>query len=99
MVPSVIADNVAGGGDLAGDLGMLGDVAADQEKRGADLVPIEDIEQARGPGIVGTIVEGEGQLPRAMVGADEGSPEELGARSHGVVAGGRQGGKTSGGGE
>jgi hypothetical protein len=75
VIVSVIADNVSGGSDLADDIGALGDIATDQEEGGADLVTVQNFEQARGPRIVGAIVEGEGQLAGTRVRPDK-SPAE-----------------------
>src|ERR1700722_5001545 len=87
----MVADEVAGGGDGAGDLGALADVAADEEERRSDLVAGEDFEEALGGDVVGAIVVGEGDLV-GVAARDEGGPEELGLWGEGGGGPGASGG-------
>jgi hypothetical protein len=58
----VVADEVSGGCDGAGDGGALLDVAADEEECGAGVVAGENFEEALGGDVVGAVVVGEGDL-------------------------------------
>jgi len=56
MSEGVVADEVAGSGDFAGDFGALLNVAADEEKSRSNIVAGEDVEQSEGMGVVGAVV-------------------------------------------
>src|SRR6266851_7786302 len=84
MGSGVIADEVAGGGYLADELGALADEAADEEEGGVDLVAGEDFEEALGGFVVGAVVVGEGDFVGLRRG-DESGAEELGLRVEGGV--------------
>ena len=75
----VIADEVAGGGDSAGDLRALTDVAPDKKKGGADVVDGEDVEKALGDDVIGAVVVGERDFVWIAAGYKY-FPEELGFR-------------------
>ena len=81
MAPGVVADEVAGGGDLADQRGLGLGAAADEEKGCADIVAGEEVEQAGRPDGVGAVVEGEGQFAGARRG-DERGAEELRGGPH-----------------
>ncbi len=72
----VVADEVAGGGDLADERGALADEAADEEEGGVGLMFGEDFEEVRGGFGVGAVVVGEGDLVGFRRG-DESGAEEL----------------------
>ena len=95
MGHGVVAEGVAGGGDGAGESGLGADVAADEEEGGADVVAGEEIEEVRGDGGVGAVVEGEGELGGKGWG-DEGGAGKLGAGRKGGI-GGEAGGGCHGG--
>ena len=103
VVLRMVADDVASGGDGAGDLRTLADVAADHEEGGADLVAGEDFEEAFGGEVVGAVVVGEGDLFGAA-GGDEDGAEDLGLGLEGGIrsctcgCGGEEGGGGDGGG-
>ena len=61
----MIGDLVALGNDPAGNLGVHFDVAADDVKRCFDPPLGQRVEQSRGEGTVGAIIEGQGQMRRA----------------------------------
>ena len=85
MGPGVVADAVAGGGDLANERGMGLGVTAYKEEGCADVAAGEEIEQAGGPDGVGTVVEGEGELAGARRG-DERGAEEAGGGPEGRIS-------------
>ena len=62
MAPGVIADCVPGLGDGPGERGFLPSEIPYEKERGFHAVPGENIEQTRGAGGVGAVVEGERQL-------------------------------------
>ena len=87
----VVADGVAGEMDGAGELRPQADEAANHEEGGANVEAGEHVEQMRGGGVVGTVVEGEQNVvgvPRS----DQGAAKELRARAEGGVGGERSGG-------
>jgi len=92
MGEGVVADDVAGLDDLAGELGALVDVASDQEKSCVDIVLREDFQQAQGVWVVGAIIVSQCELPGSARQAGEGAAEPLSGGRHGLVAGGGQGG-------
>jgi len=61
VVPGVIADHVAGCGHLLGDFGTFGHITADEKEGSVDLMAGEDLQKARSPGIVGTVIEGKSE--------------------------------------
>lgn len=65
MAPGMVADEVAGGSDAAHQIRLGLSVTANEEEGGAHIVGGQDVEQARGPGGIGAIVKGEGQLAGA----------------------------------
>ena len=76
VAPGVIADKVAGVGDAACECGLGLRKTADHEEGGADMVLGKDIEEARRPGGIGTVVEGESQFAGSTR-RDEGAAEDL----------------------
>ena len=81
MGDGVVADEMSSGLDLSDEIGPLANVAADEEERSADILLRQQVEQAAGPGIVGAVVVGEGELGRVATG-DEGASKELRLRIH-----------------
>ena len=76
VAPGVIADEMAGVGDAAGEGWFgLGETAHHEEGR-AHVALSEDVEEAGRPGGVGSVVEGKGEFAGAMR-RDEGATEEL----------------------
>lgn len=75
----VVADEMASGGDGAGEVGTLADEVPDEEEGGADLMAGEDFEKALGGGGVGAVVIGEGDLVGIRPGYDD-LAEDLGLR-------------------
>src|SRR5271168_4038461 len=75
MGHGVVADEVAGGGNGAGDLRTLADEAADQEERSSDFVAGEDFEEPFGSDVVGAVVVGEGDLVGVAAGDENGSED------------------------
>jgi len=89
----VVADEVSGCGDGAGDLRALTDVVADEEEGGANVVEREDFEKAFGDDVVGAVVVGEGDFVWVARG-NEDLAEELGLRGErGVGESARDGGR------
>src|SRR5262245_8454567 len=85
VAPGVVAEVVAGLRDAARHLRRSTGAAADEEERGAHLLPLQDVEHARGPLRIGTVVEGE--RDRATVaGAPPDRPHGEQVRSPGVGA-------------
>jgi hypothetical protein len=84
MSPGVVADEVAGVGDLANELRIGLSAAAYEKEGGADVAAGEQIEQARRPGGVGAVVEGEGEFAGARR-SDERGTEELGGGPEGGI--------------
>ena len=82
--PGVVADEVATLLDAADEVGDDLGVAADEEEGCADVVLGEVVEELGGPGGVGAVVEGEGELAGAHRGAKRGA-EQLGLGPHGGV--------------
>ena len=80
----VVADLMPCGGNLAGERGLGKDVLADEEEGCADAVACEQVEQVRGDGGVGTVVERERELLRQGRG-DERRAAELRFRRVGRV--------------
>jgi len=66
MSEGVIADDVAGSNDFAGEIGTLLDVASDKKESCANIVFREDFEQVRSVRVVGAIVVGESDLARVL---------------------------------
>lgn len=75
MSKGMIADNVAGLDDLAGEIGALLDVASDDKESCLNVVFGEDFEQVQSVRVVGTVVVGESDLARAARQAGESFPE------------------------
>ena len=67
----------------------LVDEPADQKERGLHIMPIQYLQQAQGPWIVGAIVVGEGQQARGGLKTGEGSAVDLRSRPHGLKSGPR----------
>ncbi len=82
--PGVVADEVAALLDAANEIGDDLGVAADEEEGCADAVLGEVVEELRGPGGVGSVVEGKGEIAGALGSAERGA-EEGGRRPHGGV--------------
>lgn len=98
MGDGVVADEVAGGLDLANEAGALANVACDEEERGADSVLREEIEEASGPGVVGAVIVGQRELGGIAAG-DEGAAEELRLRAQRRVRASGESGRGAGCGE
>jgi len=99
MGEGVIADEVSGGADAAGEVAAVADETSDEEEGGADVVAGEDVEQLFGAGVVGTVVVGEGVFDGVAAG-EECSAEDLrGGPDGGVVvaSNGEAGGSSCGG--
>ncbi len=82
--PGVVADEVACLLDAADEVGDDLGVAADEKEGGADVVFGEMVKELGGPGGVGAIIEGEGELAGAPRGAKRGT-EKAGCGPHGGV--------------
>ena len=91
MGEGVIADDVAGFDDFAGEFRTLLDVASDQKKSRLYAVFGEDFEQAQRVRVVGAVVIGQRDLARAARQAGESFAQPLSGRGHGLVAGGNRG--------
>ena len=91
MGEGVVADNVAGLDDRAGNLRLLLDVASNQKKSGVNVVFREDFQQALGVRVVGAIVVGQCDLARAARQSDESSSIPLRRRGHGLITRGNRG--------
>lgn len=77
----VVADEVTGSVDFADEVGTLADVAADKEEGRTQAMLREEIEQMPGPGVIGAVVVGQGELS-GITARDEGMSEELRLRIH-----------------
>ena len=88
----MVADDVAGFDDFAGEVGALLDVASDQKKCCVHVVLGQDFQQAQRVRVVGAVVVGEGELLGAARQAGEGAAVPLAGGRHGLVAGGGSGG-------
>lgn len=66
MSEGVIADDVTGVDNLAGEIGALLDIASDEKESRLNLVFGEDFEQAQSVRVVGAIVVGESELARPV---------------------------------
>src|ERR1700693_2834166 len=86
MSEGVVADDVSGLDDLAGNLRLLVDVASDQKKSCVYVVFCENFEQAQGVRVVGAVVVGECELARSGGQSGEGFSVPLRSWSHGLVA-------------
>jgi hypothetical protein len=82
---SVIADDMSGFDDFAGEVGTLLDVASNQEKCGMHAVLSEDLQQPQRVRIVGAVVVGEGELLRTSGNTGEGAAVPLSGGRHGLV--------------
>ena len=98
VVHGVVADDVAGGGDSAGEGGGAEDVGADEEEGGLDVVDGEDFQELGGGEGVGSVVKGEGDLRGVGRGDEDGAAElglgvehGIGCRAHGQAGGGEDG--------
>ena len=91
MREGVVADDVAGVDNFAGDFRTLLHVASDQKKSRVHAVFGEDFEQAQRVRIVGAVVVGQRDLTRAARQAGESLPIPLPRRRHGLIAGGNSG--------
>ena len=72
----MIADEVAGVGDSAGEFSFVLHKFADHEKCCAYVVGSEDVEESRRPRWIGAVVEGKGELS-GIAWRDEGAAEKL----------------------
>ena len=72
----VVADEVTGGVNAAGQLAALADEATDEEEGSADVVAGEEFEKLLSAGVVGPVVVGEGVFAGVASGED-GSAEDL----------------------
>lgn len=84
MAPCVVADQVASVGDAACESRLGLGESANHEKRGANVVLSECVEEARRPGRVRAVVEGERELAGTER-CDEDTAEDLRGRPHGGV--------------
>ena len=102
MREGVVADNVAGLDDFAGDFRTLPHIASNQKKSRVHVVLGENFQQAQRVRIVGAVVVGQRDLPRSARQSREGSPIPLPRRRHGLITrgnGGRGGDGSQGEGE
>src|ERR1700758_3559063 len=84
MGEGMVANEVSGGVNAAGEVAAVADEASDEKEGCADVVPGKDFKQLRGAGIVGTVVVGEGVFVGVAPGED--SPaEDLRRGPHGSV--------------
>src|ERR1700674_1899204 len=80
----MVAQLVAAGGHFTGHAGASPDIFSTHEKRGANMILVESVEQSW-RGFAGTVVEGERQNRPAAVAMIEGLAEDAGRASpHGV---------------
>ena len=82
----VVADGVAGFGDVASNVGALLHVASDQEKSGMNLVLGQDLQQTQSVRVVGAVVVGECDLPGSARHPGESSTTPLAAGSHRLIS-------------
>ena len=82
----MIADDVSGVGDFAGNVGALADVASDHEEGRADIVPGEHVEEFQRVWVVRAVVVGERDLLASAGEAGERAAEPLAGRCHGLIA-------------
>ena len=78
----VVADLVAFAVDALHDADVVLGGLADHEEGGLDVQALEDVEDARGPGGIGAVVEGEGDLPGMVAVLGDGVGERVGV--HGL---------------
>ena len=88
MRECVIAYYVSALNKFTDDIGALSDEASDQEKRCADVVTSQDLQEAERVRVVGSVVVGESQLPGAARESHKGAAVPLAGRAHGLVASG-----------
>lgn len=100
VVHGVVADDVAGGGDGAGEGRLAQDVGADEEEGGSDVVGGEGFEELGSGGGVWAVVEGESDLLGLGRGDEDGAAElglrvehGIGCRADGQAGGGENGGR------
>ena len=99
MGEGVVADEVSGGMDAAGELAALADEASDEEEGRADVVEGEDFKEPLSAGIVRAVVVGEGVFV-GVVSGEDGPAEDLRRGPHGgveVSADGEAGGRRNSG--
>ncbi len=75
----VVADGVSGGGDARGQGRKLPHAAADQEKCGANVVEIEEVQELGSDRWIWSVIEGE-RHGLGITGSANGGAEELRAR-------------------
>ena len=76
VAPGVVANQVSGVGDAAGEFRLSLGKFADQKESRTDIVLGEDVEEARRPCRIGSVVEGESELTGIARGY-EGAAEDL----------------------
>ena len=74
MSEGVVPDHMSGLHQFANDVRPLLHIASDQKKRGVNIVPGQNVQQAQGVRIVGPIIVGERQLLRSAAQSGEGWP-------------------------
>jgi hypothetical protein len=84
MGDGVVADEVARSVDLADEVRSPADMATNEEEGRAQAMPGEEIEQAAGPGVVGSVIVRQRKLGTVAAG-DKSAAEELRLRIHGRV--------------
>src|SRR5579863_8677385 len=88
MLESVIADNVSGFGDFAGDVGTLLHVASDEKKSCKHVMLGQDFQQSHRVRIVGAVVIGKSKLLVGGREAGECASVPLAGGSHRLVPSG-----------
>ena len=84
----MVPDYVSTTGDFGNDVRSLADVTADEKERGMNVMAGENIEQMESVRIVGSIVEGQGNLLRAARAAAKSASKPLAGGGHGLVSSG-----------
>ena len=87
----MVADNVSGPENFAGDLRTLLHIASDQKKSRMHIMPGEDFQQAQRVSIIGTVVVRQRNLSRPARQSRERFSIPLPRRRHRLVTGGDRG--------
>lgn len=84
MCESVVADQVPGGMDAAGEFAALANEAPDKEEGRGYVVAGENFKDLLGAGVIGTVIIGEGILI-GIEAREDGLAKDLRGRPHGGV--------------
>src|ERR1700680_4614504 len=87
MSEGVIPDHMPVSYQLSHDVRALLNIASDQEKSSADIVPGQNFQQVQSVRIIGPVIIGERQLLRRAAQPSKDTPEPLTSRRHGLVSG------------